>query len=88
MSDSEYVTQREFARLEATVNETHKDVKLLLAAHNREEGAWTSQAIAASGNRDRGARRLSFASLVVAVPAALYYVGDAFARLLNSSPHH
>jgi hypothetical protein len=80
MSDSDFVTQREFARLEGTVNEIHGDIKLLLAAHNREEGAWTAQAISAQQHRDGGARRLALGSLLASAVMAL--------STIFGNPHH
>lgn len=86
MSD-DYVTQREFARLERTVNETSRDVKTLLAAHYAEQGAEEERHMLIEATRDKGARKIAWVSLTATFMGSLYWVSTALAKLVNH-PHH
>jgi hypothetical protein len=86
--EGQYVTGREFdlmgqhlASVEGKVDDVARDVKALLAAHNREEGAWTMQAIQASEHKDKCARRLGWGGIAVGFVSALWWVQDAVAKI-------
>lgn len=85
--EGQWVTPREFDQLnrrmdsfEAAQSSMAKDIKMLVAAHNLDEGRTLGAAIATSTQRDRGARRLAVASF--AASAAM-----AFSALFGH-PHH
>lgn len=80
---TDWVSQHEFSRLEGTVNEIHGDVKLLLAARNQEIGAHSERREILDATRDRGARKLGWGAIVVAVLSSLGWVQDAIARAIH-----
>lgn len=80
---SDWVSQREFDRLEETVNEIHTDVKLLLAAHNQDVGANEERRELLDATRDQGARRLAWGALAASSVGGLWWVADALARITH-----
>lgn len=92
LSDGQWVTPREFALMsqrmdgfERTLGDVAKDVKALLAAHNREEGAWTATAISSADHKDKGARRMALAGIVGTAGGAFWWIPSAIARLTHHS---
>jgi hypothetical protein len=81
---SDWVSQREFDRLEGTVNEVHKDVKTLLAAYNRDQGADAERRELLEATRDKGARKLAWGGIVMGAIGGLWWVQDAIAKLGHS----
>ena len=79
-----YVTQREFARMEHTVNEMYGDLKTVVAYVNREKGAEEERHELLSATRDKGARRIAWSSLAAAGIGGLWWVQDAVAHIMRS----
>lgn len=89
-SSGQWVTPREFDlvngridSLETKVDDVAKDVKVLVAAHNRDEGASLERTLVLGAQRDKGARKIAWASLLAAVLGAFWWVSDAVAKLTH-----
>lgn len=78
-----FVTHREFGRLEGKVDDIGTDVKLLLAAYNRDEGANEERRDLLEATRDRGARKLAWSGVTMGVVGSLWWVQDAIAKLTH-----
>lgn len=75
--EGQWVTPREFDQLnrrmdtfEAAQSSMARDIKMLVAAHNLDEGRSLGAAIATNAQRDRGARRIALASLLASAAMA------------------
>jgi len=86
--DGQWVTAREFTlvnrridSIEGKVDDVARDVKALLAAHNRDEGASLERTLVLGAQRDKGARKIAWASLAAAVVGGFWWVSDAIAKL-------
>lgn len=80
---NDWVTQREFSRLEGTVNEIHGDVKQLLASRNQDLGAFHERKELLEATRDKGARKLAWGGIVVAAVSGLAWAQDALTKLVH-----
>ena len=94
MEGGQWVTPREFDQLnrrmdgfEAAQSEMGKDVKALLAFHNREQGAENERKELLDATHDRGARKLAWSSVAIALLSGLYWVSDAVTKFMHTTPH-
>lgn len=91
LPEGQWVTPREFEQVNKRIDSVERkvdivgtDVKALLLAHSRDEGAMEERALVLDAQRDKGARKIAWASMAAAVVGAGWWISDA----INRISHH
>ena len=90
LTEGQWVSPREFDQvnrrigsIETSLQHVADDVKSLLAAHNRDEGADEARKEVLNAQRDGGARKLAWGALGASALGSLWWIQDAVAKITH-----